>query len=423
MVRSLALILIFISNLSYANVNLEFQGVTISELSQLVVKGIIKRDFVISPEVLSDNRKVSISLKNQTEKEVLPFFRGFLSDNDIDLIDKGSFLYLAKKLKKNDALETFAPKYDNQIETSPPDNKPCFGCKVLAKLTGETVPQDAVLPALPTTSYIYKPKHKSAVELSQLISFLGAEVSPVATSDLLIYKTDIDKHAIIEAMLNDLDKSTNDLMVKVYLYEVTKSAREGSAFNAALNLLKGKLGVTLQTGANLANTVTLNLPNVDAVFSAFATDNRFNVVSSPSLRVKHNKLSRFSVGSEVPVLGSVTQNQNQAPTQSINYKQSGVILEITPQILATDIELQINQQLSNFVPTTNGVNNSPTLIKRELNTTITTKDGDLIFMGGLDETKSNAQSTGLSWLPKLFNAKSLEDDKTDILLVLHVQRI
>lgn len=422
MVRTLALILFFISNVAIANVNLEFQGVTISELSQLVVKGIIKRDFVISPEVLADNRKVSISLKNQTEKELLPFFRGFLSDNDIDLIDKGSFLYLAKKPNKNDALDTLVSKNDNQIENAPTEKKTCFGCKVLSKLTGEPIPQDVGLPSLPTISYIYKPKHKSAVELSQMVTFLGAEVSSAST-DLLIYKTDIDKHAIVEAMLNDIDKSNNDLMVKVYLYEVTKSAREGSAFNTALDLLKGKLGVTLKTGANLANTVTLNLPNVDAVFSAFATDNRFNVVSSPSLRVKHNKLSRFSVGSEVPVLGSVTQNQNQAPTQSINYKQSGVILEITPQILATDIELQISQQMSNFVPTTNGVNNSPTLIKRELNTTITTTDGDLIFMGGLDETKSNTQATGLSWLPKLFNAKSVEEDKTDILLVLHVQRI
>lgn len=425
MVRAIFIILITLSTNIYAStVNLEFQGVTISELSQLVVKGIIKRDYVLSPDVLTDSRKVSISLKNQKQETILPFFKDFLQENDISIVDKGSFLYLHRTVKQQPILtgDNSAPSQLSNLEKST-EKETCLGCETFDSLTRNTTPQDVVFQDIELTSYIYRPKFKTSSDLSQMISFAGAVVSPVTSSDVLIYKTKPEKHQIINDLLIQLDKNTNDLMVKVYLYEVTKQGREGSAFNMASKILQGKLGLTLNSGQNLANTITLNFPDVSAIFSAFETDNRFKVVSSPSLRVKHNKSSRFSVGSEVPVLGSVTQNNNAQPTQSINYKPSGVILEIIPQIFESSIDLQLTQQVSNFVPTTNGVNNSPTLIKRELNTTVTVKDGDLIFMGGLDETRGTAQSTGLPFLPKFMRSNTSEDDKTDILMVLHVQRI
>ncbi|WP_321572735.1 hypothetical protein [Citrobacter koseri] len=89
-------------------------------------------------------------------------------------------------------------------------------------------------------------------------------------------------------------------------------------------------------------------------------------------------VSHVSVGNEVPV-GQVSYADNR-PIQSIEYRSSGVILDVKPQIRTDNIDLVIKQQLSSFAKTDTGVNNSPTLIKREVNTEVSAADGDIILL-------------------------------------------
>ena len=102
MVRYIAIITLFFSlQLSAAEqlVNLEFNAISIPELSQLVLKGLLKRDYAISPEVLEDKRKMTLSLKNQNQKQVLSFFKSFLAQNDIVLEETNSIIYVKKANK------------------------------------------------------------------------------------------------------------------------------------------------------------------------------------------------------------------------------------------------------------------------------------------------------------------------------------
>ena len=52
------------------------------------------------------------------------------------------------------------------------------------------------------------------------------------------------------------------------------------------------------------------------------------------------------------------------------------------------VDLTVGQQLSNFVTTQTGVNNSPTLTKREVRTSLSVADGDIVIIGGLAENRS-----------------------------------
>jgi hypothetical protein len=87
------------------------------------------------------------------------------------------------------------------------------------------------------------------------------------------------------------------------------------------------------------------------------------------------------------------------------------------------IELSINQQLSDFVKTTTGVNNSPTLTKRGLKTKVGMQDGDVIVLGGLTENKTSRSRDGLSFLPEFLHTQNHEDTGAEILLVLQVERL
>ena len=174
---------------------------------------------------------------------------------------------------------------------------------------------------------------------------------------------------------------------------------------------------------NYENFITVNAGNLDAMIELFRTDERFQVVSSPTLRVKSGSKGNFSVGSDVPVLSNVTY-QDGRPVQAIEYRSSGVIFDIQPTIKSNAIDLKINQQLSNFVKTDTGVNQSPTLIKRDIVTDVTVKSGDVIVLGGLAENKITEGETGFSFLPKgILTGKSKSNTKTDIVILLQVKMI
>ena len=126
------------------------------------------------------------------------------------------------------------------------------------------------------------------------------------------------------------------------------------------------------------------------------------------------------MGQDVPVLGSVTYPQGgSGPVQSVEYRSSGVLFSISPDLHADSIGVKVDQQVSNFVQTTTGVNNSPTLTKRQLSTFVNMLDGDVVVIGGLREDKDSGASSGLGFL----KSKSTDRSQSEILLFLQLHRV
>ncbi|HDL7883079.1 TPA: hypothetical protein PXP66_003531 [Yersinia enterocolitica] len=103
----------------------------------------------------------------------------------------------------------------------------------------------------------------------------------------------------------------------------------------------------------------------------------------------------------------------------VEYRSSGVLFNVTPSIKSRTMDLKIQQQLSNFVTTETGVNNSPTLIKRDVTTEVSLADGDIILLGGLAEQKDSKASSGWS----VFGSRTSESNKTDIMVMLQVRKV
>lgn len=415
--KTLAALTLLCPLLANAEVNLEFASVTIPEFAQTVLKGIIKKNYILSPDVLSDGRTITMSIKQAKEEQLLTLVGDILEQNGIAIVQRDSYLFLTRKdLTPAKPSET---SLDTQTSLKALD---ALGLDHEAAKSGVTAPAGAT-DAADWSVYAYKPQFRELEEIREVLRFAGAEVSASNSNDIVFYKAPETRLELIQQVLLDLDKPSNEVVVKAFIYEVTNTVRDVNAISAAVGLLNSRLGFTIQNGQTQANQIKVNLPDIEMVISAFDSDNRFKQVSAPSLRVKNGKSSRFSVGTETPVIANTTQTTIGNPVQSIVYRPSGVILEITPRILAETIELDISQQLSSFVPTTTGVNQSPTLLKREIKTVVNTKEGELIMLGGLNESKVSKQSTGFGFLPKIFNSKNDQDEKSDILLIMQVQRL
>ncbi|MFZ6639226.1 hypothetical protein ACO0LL_05750 [Undibacterium sp. TC4M20W] len=147
-------------------------------------------------------------------------------------------------------------------------------------------------------------------------------------------------------------------------------------------------------------------------------------VAETLVRVGSGNTGHFSAGQDVPVLGAASYPMpGGAPVQDIQYKPSGMIFDLRPVVRDDVIDLGVTQQISDFVKTTTGVNNSPTLSKREVETTLSLQDGDVVVLGGLSQDKQTGSHSGLSFLPALLHSKGSENAKSEILLVLQLQKI
>jgi len=149
---------------------------------------------------------------------------------------------------------------------------------------------------------------------------------------------------------------------------------------------------------------------VRAVFNTLASDNKVNVVSSPSLMVLDNQSASIRVGDQVPIRTSETTNTGSSGddpliTSTIQFRDTGVMLEVTPQIKDGGmVVLKINQDVSDVSQTTSSGIDSPTINQRQINTTVAVHSGDTIVLGGL--IRDN-QDTGNSGIPGLRNVPGI----------------
>ncbi len=246
-------------------------------------------------------------------------------------------------------------------------------------------------------------------------------LKPSVGDDFIVYTgsdADIKK---LEKLLRQIDVPTGEVVVKGYVYEVGTNESDATALDLFLSVLGGKVSV-LSHASSLGNAVRLKTASLDVIASELKTDGRFRVVTSPFTRVRSGGTARFVVGNEVPVLGAIVTTQGGATQQSVEYRSAGMIFEVSPRVREASTDVDLFQQVSTFVNTDTGVNGSPTLNKRELRTSLSLDDGEVIVIGGLTDSKTERASNGLSFLPFSLS-RSNASRNSELLLVLELKRI
>ncbi len=206
-------------------------------------------------------------------------------------------------------------------------------------------------------------------------------------------------------------------------------------------------GTTVGNGFNLGyfDTITINgqkLLSLGALVSALNSDNKNNILSTPSVMTLDNQEAMIKVGQEVPFLtGSYTTNTGGStttttggttntsgignPFQTIQRKDVGLTLKVTPHVsFGTDVRLDIHQEVSNLLPPVQGAVDLITS-KREVQATVMVKDDSVLVIGGLisDNIKDSVQKIpalgDIPFLGNLFRYRSNDHQKQDLMVFLH----
>lgn len=350
--------------------SLSFDNIKISTFLRTVYQETLGTDYVLEPEVVADERLVNVRVYDFRDKKKLA---AFLSSMGYKVESRNGVDYIGKADKVDDL--------------------------------------DFV---------VYAPKHKSVAQLRQALG--GMFAGQFAGDERqIVFKGAKAETAKLKKILKTFDTKPAELVVRGKIYEVSKKTTDASSLSIIADVFKNA-GLAVSSGSQLVNFLSFKDSHVNAYFSALDKDDRFKLISEPSLRIQANKTATLTVGADVPTLGSVTYQDGQ-PVQSVVYRSSGLIFELTPEIYENSITLTVRQEMSNFGETANGVNGSPTLTKREIKTTITAIDGETVILGGLNETKNTGSKAGLSFLPDFFGSKSNTSDQTEIILSLDIKKV
>ena len=265
---------------------------------------------------------------------------------------------------------------------------------------------------------------------------------------ILASPSDYDK---IESAIRKLDVVPRQVLIEVLIAEVTLTddlqygidwfinARSGLSMGGSgrpePNVTRGTLNLgglpSTPTGAvpafaglQLINTLG---GDVRGVLNALGRDSRLKIVSSPTLMVIDNQKAQIQVGKKVPTLSSTQTgvNTGSGVISNINYLETGVLLTVTPRVNAGGrITLEINQEVSDAAKTDSSTIDSPTISRRQAQSTVTTQSGETLVFGGLIQSQRSFGTSGIPILSKIpiiggaFGSQTYSETKTELVLLI-----
>ncbi|MEA2082715.1 MAG: type II secretion system secretin GspD [Thermodesulfobacteriota bacterium] len=265
------------------------------------------------------------------------------------------------------------------------------------------------------------------------------------TRNIILIRALPDDYIEIVKLLERLDNLPRQVLIEVMVAEVLLSDSwdlgiEWAFMNRELDI-NGSVGyrdtfdfdlTKLAAGPGFSYSFLSSNQRVTALLHTLASQTDLTILSSPQVMVLNNETASVDVGQEVPIVTTETVNDdissstNTSVDRTVQYKNTGVILNVTPRINYNGIIiLEIDQQVSEAQEenTTSGID-SPLIIKRQIKTKLALKDGETILIGGMIQKKDDTSESGLPYakniplLGWLFKYRSEITRKTELLVMI-----
>ena len=330
--------------------------------------------------------------------------------------------------------------------------------------------------------FVYKLKHANATDLAAVLTNLVArsqtvaQISPgvrppvrpltefeapvqvfadKATNSIVISATKL-AWSHLQAVIRDLDIRRKQVFVEAVILEVQVDRLRQIGTDPTQVLGAGKSGFVQGIGgfnrapedlATFAQAITgaaaggatggaaplLNTLNVRAFMNLLMNLTDTNVLSTPQVLAADNQKAKIVVGENRPFPTGQAQGITGGTLVTIERKDVGVTLELTPQVLEGDlIRLEIKQEITAIaenVAQTIGAGSAsipvgPTTTKRSMETTTVAQDQQTLVIGGLvrdNITLSEKKIPVLGdipWIGWLFKSQSRQVEKLNLLVFL-----
>ena len=280
---------------------------------------------------------------------------------------------------------------------------------------------------------------------------LGGSVQVIADeiTNTLIFKATSQDYQQIKKVLERVDTVARQVLIQVMVAEVAlndtlqygvewwlsdtlKYNGKTWGANAGLGGLVKPAevpGIVAGIGGGLSYSVFNTTGQIIGLLNLLGQDTNVNVLSTPHVMAADGKLARIEVGDEVAVVTQTSSTPNAIGTTSISnsvtYRPTGIILEVTPVISASGrVSLTVSQEVSTVQPIGSSVGGItyPNFSKRKVSTEVVVEDGKPLLIAGLIRDSGNNSATGIPGLKDvpiigaLFGTTKKVREKTELII-------
>jgi len=266
---------------------------------------------------------------------------------------------------------------------------------------------------------------------------LGDNIRVVAdnfNNALLIYAPR-QEYTKIRNALERLDIVPTQVLIEASIVEVTLSddLEFGVEWTFRDNFSNGRNGTgTLNLGDS--NSIGPNIPGfsysltdnagaVRAVINTLAEKSLVNVLSTPSIMVQDNHTAAIHVGDQQPVQSAIQMSEI-GTTTSIEYRDTGVKLQVTPSVNAGDlVTMDILQSVTDVGPI-DPATRQRSFLERNVSSRIAVRSGESVVLGGLIRDNASRGRAGLPILQDipvlghLFGRTTNNSSRTELLVFI-----
>jgi len=253
-------------------------------------------------------------------------------------------------------------------------------------------------------------------------------VADKTNNAILVWATPADYRMVV-SVLRKLDQVPLQVLIEATIAEVTLN--ETLRYGVQWFLRQGNSELTLSSGTTSSIlpafpgfSYFLTGPDVKAIFDALETVTDLNIISSPQLMVLDNQTAELQVGDQVPVLTQSLTTAEGSITESVEYRDSGIILRVTPRVNSGGlVTMRIEQEVSTIVKTAVPTL-TPTIQQRRISSTVAVQSGETVVLGGLiQETRARAESgvpilRDIPILGFFFGGKEDDKKRTELLILI-----
>ena len=410
------------------------------------------------PLVIAERRSNSIVVHGRRSE--IETIRRILSQLDVNVTGgRRVFIYFAENAKAKDLAATLNAIYGAKetVPTAQPTPS------TMQRTPGQPTPPAPPPPTTAPGGPIGGATGLAEVGLAEgQFRFIADE-----TTNSVIVTTTPRQWTDIEPTIRQLDKMPRQVLIEVLVAEITLTddtklgidwALKSGSFRLANQSIttstSGTPTITAPSGFNALGSATAitGLPGAGLTAFAFATDqffamvntlaadNRVNVISNPHVMTSENKKAIVNVSTSIPIVtsqqtGTLTTPATTAGTtstvattgslnQTVEYRDAGVVLTVTPRIgergtVALDVKQEVNDIGDPEPPT-----GSRRINKREAETAVVLLNNQTLVLAGLIQDRRGASDRGIPILNKIpfigffFGFKERTVEKRELILLI-----
>lgn len=259
---------------------------------------------------------------------------------------------------------------------------------------------------------------------------LGGQVTiiPDPNTNSLIIVTAPENMDLIRSILGQIDRIPEQVMIETLIVEATLDKalklgvewnyNQGSNGNAATSYGLQNANPSLQ---GLRYTYTSGA--LTSFLNALATDDKFQVLSTPRIFTSNNVEAEINISQSIPYILSTREDANGNLTYNYAFQDVGIVLNVVPRITQNGtVTMDVTQTANDLQGFTDF--NAPIVNQRQAFTTVSVNDGETIVLGGMmrstvtSKVKKLPLLGDIPLLGELFKTRDKNEVKTELLVFL-----